>query len=372
MVEICFLGTGGSVATPDRDNTSFILNVGRSASQKSAVLKSVREESSGQSRTGEINPSLTGSEREAGQKLILVDCPGAIIHKMKKLGLRPQDVRSILVTHIHPDHIYGLPSLVHSLMLDEGLIRLYGSEETVEFCRSFLDFFSLRTDRIKTKVDFFPLKPDQTIKLNELDDIDNKSNTAASPEAVEIKVFSVPHHSSSLAYHFWFGKETKATDSEGRSFSETSPVKKKTKESTKADDSAGGAAQELPAKKTNAQTDTGDTNSSELSHKKIIQMIYSGDTAADAALFKKARNVDYLIHDSSSPSRIFAEYPVLYTMHTHSLDLGRLAQEAGVKWLIPCHFFGEVEFSISEIEREIRKNYKGHLLIPKDFMRFKL
>jgi len=58
MVELKFLGTGGSVATEGRDNTSFLILF--------------------------------------EQELILVDCPGSVIPKIKKLH--------------HPDHIYGLPS----------------------------------------------------------------------------------------------------------------------------------------------------------------------------------------------------------------------------------------------------------------------
>ncbi len=54
-------------------------------------------------------------------------------------------------------------------------------------------------------------------------------------------------------------------------------------------------------------------------------------------------------------------------MHTHALDLGRLCQEAEVRCLIPCHFFGELDFSLSEIEQEIKKNYQGKLIIPEDF-----
>jgi ribonuclease BN (tRNA processing enzyme) len=55
-------------------------------------------------------------------------------------------------------------------------------------------------------------------------------------------------------------------------------------------------------------------------------------------------------------------------MHTDSLTLGRLAQSAGVKCLIPCHFFGEIDYSISEIEGEIREDYRGRLIVPTDFM----
>jgi len=46
----------------------------------------------------------------------LVDC-GASPHKRLQLaGLDPRELRGILITHHHPDHLYGLPSLVHCLI----------------------------------------------------------------------------------------------------------------------------------------------------------------------------------------------------------------------------------------------------------------
>jgi ribonuclease BN (tRNA processing enzyme) len=59
-------------------------------------------------------------------------------------------------------------------------------------------------------------------------------------------------------------------------------------------------------------------------------------------------------------------------VHTNSLELGKLCQQAKVKCLIPCHFFGELEFPLSEIENEIRKNYKGRLILPEDLKKITL
>lgn len=258
MIEICFLGTGGSVATVERDNSSFLIH--------------------------------------GDGALILVDCPGGIIQKIKKLDFDPRKVDSILLTHIHPDHIYGLPSFVHSLMLEECLIRLFSSGETILFCQSLLDLFHLREKDIRTRIEFFPMEEGESFEL---------------AGSIELKSFKVPHSPQSLAYHFSFKKEKK-------------------------------------------------------------ELIYSGDTPPCSSLFKEAEKIDYLIHDCSAPSRFFKKYPSLNTMHTNSLELGKLSQKAGVKCLIPCHFFGELEFPLSEVEQEIRKNYTGQLIIPKDFDRISL
>ena len=258
MSELIFLGTGGSVATVERDNTSFLL--------------------------------------KHGKTLILVDCPGSVTQKIKKVLCSPSQVSSILITHIHPDHVYGLPSFIHSLMLEDVSIQLYGSKETIDFCRKLLDLFCLFEKEIRVRVEFHALPPGQKVKIN---------------DSLEIDVFRVPHNSSSLAFHFSFRDEGK-------------------------------------------------------------ELLYSGDTPLDSFLFEEAEEGDFLLHDCSAPSRFFRMYPSLRTMHTDSLELGRYAQQARVKCLIPCHFFGELEFALTEIEEEIRSNYTGRLIIPSDLGRIPL
>jgi ribonuclease Z len=258
MTEIGFLGTGGSVATPERDNTSLVIS--------------------------------------HGEELVLIDCPGSILAKIKKLGFSPDRLDSILVTHVHPDHIYGLPALIHSLMLEDGTIRLYGSEETASFCAGLLDLFGLRRAKIRKRVKIVPLKPGESFEL---------------ARKMDVRCFRVPHSEESLAYRLTF-------DDHGKS------------------------------------------------------LLYSGDTPPHGPLFQEASGLDYLIHDASAPRRYFEEYPSLVPLHTSSQDLGLLAERAGVGCLLPCHFFGELEYTFAEIEREIRLNYTGRLIIPHDFDKMKL
>ena len=51
-----------------------------------------------------------------GGDLTLVDCSANPIGKILRLGLDPFEVRRVLVTHAHPDHTYGFPSVIYSLM----------------------------------------------------------------------------------------------------------------------------------------------------------------------------------------------------------------------------------------------------------------
>lgn len=156
MAEIIFIGTGGSVATPERDNTSLLFRDGRS--------------------------------------LLLVDCPGSIVQKLKKLKVVPSQVSKVLLTHIHPDHVYGWPSLIHSLILEEGEVHLYGSAPAVGLARHLLGLFGLCEKRVKTRVVFKALEPEREYHLT---------------EGWKVKPFRVPHHASSFAYRLYLNKEGK-------------------------------------------------------------------------------------------------------------------------------------------------------------------
>lgn len=258
MAEITFLGTGGSVATQERDNTSFLLR-----------------------------------DHDA---TVLVDCPGSIIQKLRKLKVDPCEVRTVLLTHVHPDHVYGWPSFIHSLMLEEGEIQLYGSATTIDLARRLLDLFGLRKKSVKMRVKWKTLTPGRKYGLTE-----NWS----------FKPFRVPHHPSSLAYHFYWERERK-------------------------------------------------------------DAVLSGDTPLFLPLFEEARGATCLVHDCGAPSWVFRRYPELSRMHTNSLDLGKACQEADVELLVPIHFLGEVNFSLAAIAREIRKHFRDRLLVPRDLMTIRI
>ena len=151
MAEIIFLGTGGWVATETRDNIGFLL--------------------------------------QSNGWTCLVECPGSIVAKIKKAGLLPQIVDDLLITHIHTDHVYGLPSLVHSLMLEKKTVRLFGSHETIEFCRKLLSLFDLFKETVKYRIDFIPLTDGESVELS---------------PSCRADAFSVPHSPSSLAFELSF------------------------------------------------------------------------------------------------------------------------------------------------------------------------
>ena len=100
--------------------------------------------------------------------------------------------------------------------------------------------------------------------------------------------------------------------------------------------------------------------------------VFSGDASSRSNLISKFKGADFLIHDCFSPNKIFRKYPILNKMHTSSLALGKIAHRAKVGTLIPIHFAGEVKYSMKEIKKEIKKNFSGRIVIPRDLKRLSL
>ena len=74
MIDVCLLGTGGTLPLPDRFLSSLLVRF--------------------------------------GGRLILIDCGEGTQVSLRRLGWGLKDIGTILITHFHADHIAGLPGLL--------------------------------------------------------------------------------------------------------------------------------------------------------------------------------------------------------------------------------------------------------------------
>jgi ribonuclease Z len=81
----------------------------------------------------------------SADEAVLVDCPGSPYQKILRAGLDPMRVSSLVVTHRHVDHLYGLPSLAHNMGLAgrRATLHVHALRETMPFLRGFMDLFPL-------------------------------------------------------------------------------------------------------------------------------------------------------------------------------------------------------------------------------------
>jgi ribonuclease Z len=76
---------------------------------------------------------------------LLIDAGGSTYQRLLHVGIDPLDLRGVLLTHSHTDHINGFPVLVFSLALrsrQEPLV-VYGLEETLTLVQRVLAAFQM-------------------------------------------------------------------------------------------------------------------------------------------------------------------------------------------------------------------------------------
>lgn len=102
-----FLGTSGAIPTVARDTTSLVF-----AGPAGAVL---------------------------------VDCGGSSLARLRHVGVDPVSLTHVVVTHVHPDHAYGLPALVQGLILlgRQAALTVVCRPEHVETLVGLLRLFGL-------------------------------------------------------------------------------------------------------------------------------------------------------------------------------------------------------------------------------------
>lgn len=104
-MELIFLGTGAGVPSKERNVSAVIL----------ALLQ-------------EIN------------SMWLFDCGEATQHQILKTSVKPRKINKIFITHLHGDHIFGLPGLLSSRSFQGGrdLLTIYGPPGIREYVETSL------------------------------------------------------------------------------------------------------------------------------------------------------------------------------------------------------------------------------------------
>lgn len=90
---------------------------------------------------------------------VLIDCGGSPLHKLARHGIDRADLRAVILTHGHADHLYGLPMLVQGLWLGgrEAVLPLYGPAQALDRARRLLEVFELADREGVFTVEWHPI-----------------------------------------------------------------------------------------------------------------------------------------------------------------------------------------------------------------------
>lgn len=158
MAEIIFLGTAGAVASKERDNTSLLI--------------------------------------KTKKDLILIDLPGSIVRKLSQINIDFRKISCIFITHAHPDHIYGIISLLHSQYGLKNKIHIFSHPKVIVLLKNLRKIFKLEDTTKYPKIIYHKIKPTKKPFYNSRE--------------LKVYAFSVKHAPESLGLKFFFKRAQKS------------------------------------------------------------------------------------------------------------------------------------------------------------------
>ena len=268
-------------------------------------------------------------------KNYLFDCGEGATRQMVRANINPADVPWVFVSHLHYDHVCGLPFFVLSSWVfnREGGLKVYGPRGIEDFVEHSFERGAFRID-IQARASY-PAR--------------QKNIDAVRPEVFEVAP-GLMYEDDDVKVHVDLVDHipTEITDCFGIRFEAEGKV-----------------------------------------------VAFSGDTAPCESMVRLARDADLLIHECTFPESFLAHRAnsgVGTYAHTSPLQLGDIAARANVKSLVATHF-GHYDSTspvikraarnhlpidlmgpdrLDEVVRDIRKSYGGELRLAHDLMRIDL
>lgn len=238
-----------------------------------------------------------------GGDLLLLDCGEGCQRQMMTAKIRFGSLKRILITHLHGDHVFGLPGLLHtfSLMNRENDLEIYGPPGLTEFISCFVNITQLT----------------YKVKITELND-----GEVLNFKDYKIAVKTTDHTLINYAYAIIEKEKPGKFHPEKAQLLgiPRGPLWRKLQMGNKV---------ELP--------DGRVVNPWEVVDKPRpgLKIIYTGDTARFRELIDFSKGADVLIHEATFESSMINK--AIEEKHSTAAQAAEIAREAKVKFLILTH-----------------------------------
>ena len=305
--EFLTLATGFMVSQTLLDRSAF--------SQGNKSTRIVLLGTKGGPRVGEADRSNPATLLLINDVPYLIDCGYGVTKQLITAGVALNRLRYIFITHHHSDHNLEFGPLIYNTWIT-GLpaqIDAYGPPGLTRMARQFFDYQKFDIDvRI---VDEGRTDPRQLVTTHEI----SKPGVVLTNTDVKVSMCVVRHPPIKDAFAYRF-------DAKDRS------------------------------------------------------VVISGDTAYAPELAEFAKGVDVLVHEVMYLPGIEALLKRLpnakrlreHLMAAHTLpeDVGKIAEQAGVKTLVLTHFVPGDDASITDEQwaADVRKHFKGQIVVGRDLM----
>ena len=272
------------------------------------------------------NPTVPGRTRHMTSHVMVIndtayvlDCGLGVTDQFARTGISFTAVRSIFITHHHPDHNieYGPLLLLGWVQGLPGSVHAFGPPPLKQMTNDFLRAYKATIDFWVADLKVKPLVPPDVHEVS-------APGTVMQDENVKVSATIVQHPPvrPALAYRFDFPDRSIA---------------------------------------------------------------FSGDTAPVEAVAQLAKGADILVHEAmyipaleayirsriaqGSPIRFDDYMAHMKADHSPAEDVGRIAQEAGVRTLVLSHLTPGIDGISDETWREAAaKHFQGHIVVARDLM----
>lgn len=252
------------------------------------------------------NVSAIGLQLIQQGKLWLFDCGEGTQHQVLRSPLRLSQLDRIFITHLHGDHLYGLPGLLASRSLSVGAstpVTIYGPNGLSEFLRVVFERSQTRPGfPVRVEV----LRPGTVYE-------DNEFEVVCAPMAHRIESYGFAVNEKTKTGHFEVEQATALGIPPGPIFGQLKRGETVILPDGRAIDGATLVGPPVPGRR----------------------VVYAGDTGETPRAVELAQGADVLIHEATYMSDD-AEL-ALRGAHSTAALAARVAQQADVKALILTH-----------------------------------
>ncbi len=295
--------------------------------------------------TRERNVSALGLELDQQNCWYLFDCGEATQHQLQKSPLKLSKLSAIFITHLHGDHIFGLPGLLASKKMDQALrpVTIYGPPGIREFVETAIRISQMHLGFEIRYVEFAPFDQFRFAQFT-------------------LTTIPLIHSIESFAFHIRENDISNRLDeSRLRTIGlEPSPLYGEIKKGK-------------PVLHNGRYLNPADYMHSPIPGRKII---IAGDNQKPEILGEYLDNLDLLVHEATYTQRVYDNLPQK-VLHTTARDLGMACNRHHVKNLIATHISARYNENAKPgeevLKQEIEKTYlKGKVFIANDLDRFYL
>lgn len=110
---------------------------------------------------------------QTGDGYVMIDCGTAPMLRLEWLGIPSREIKDIILTHFHPDHISGLPLFLMSMWLEgrSEPLRLYGLNHCLKRVEDLMGFYQWGDWPDFFPVAFHRLPENELVKVLEQGDV---------------------------------------------------------------------------------------------------------------------------------------------------------------------------------------------------------